>query len=79
MQERLCVKKDMEFLICTKIDLRKKLDTTENYHPTTINNIGKLRYIDQLEEAKLMLALAMSVEPTFEEINSQESEVYKGT
>ena len=69
----------MEFLICTKIDLRKKLQTIENYHPTTIRGLGQLKYIHLLEEAKLMLALALSVEPTFEEINSLESEVSKGT
>ena len=41
--------------------------------------MGKSKYIDQVEEAKLMLALAMFVEPTFKEINSLESEVTKST
>ena len=69
----------MKFLISTKIDLREKLVTLENYDHTTVNYLGKSKYIDQVEEAKLKIALAMSVEPTFEGINSLESEVTKGT
>ena len=80
MQERLQFEeKNMEFLICAKIDLRKKLREIENYHPTTIKGLGQIKYTNILEEAKLMLALALSVEPTFEDINSLESEVSKGT
>ena len=43
----------MEFLICAKIDLRKKLREIENYHPTTIKGLGQIKYTNILEEAKI--------------------------
>ena len=69
----------MEKQIATKIWLRKKLHNIENYHQYTIDYQGKYRYLDQVEESKVQLAIAMSLEPSEEEINFLESDVTKGT